>query len=219
MIELEKYESKRYSQGGEDGVIAEIFKRIGTTNKFCVDLGAYNGVESSNVAALLEDGWRGILIDGSAQSANPNTVIYNHFVTAENVNDLLTYHLCPDEFDFLSIDLDGNDYWVWKALEFKPRAMIIEYNGHIKSDVGSVIEYEANFKFKWTDYFGASLLGLSDLGRVKGYELVYCDKAGVNALFVRQDYKPLFKSYTVKQLWRPLAYGPYTKDKLEMMDT
>lgn len=194
MIELEKYESKRFSQGGEDGVIAEIFSRIGTTNKFCVDLGAYNGVESSNVAALLEDGWRGILIDGSAKSANPNIVIYNHFITAENVNALLTHHLCPDEFDLLSIDLDGNDYWVWKALEVKPRVVIIEYNGHIGPDVSSAIEYEADFKFQWTDYFGASLLALQNLGWIKGYSCVYCDKAGVNAFFVKTEYMDVFKS-------------------------
>lgn len=215
-VELDPYEEKFYSQGGEDGVINEIFNRIGTTNKFCVDLGAYNAVESSNVAHLIDQGWSGILIDGSAKSANPKVEVFNHFVTAENVNDLLRAHNCPQKFDFLSIDLDGNDFWVWQALEFEPRALIIEYNGHVPANVSSVIDYEPDFQFKWTDYFGASLLAFKELGAKKGYTLVYADRAGVNCLFVHNDFKNFFDEHTVEELWRPLFYGPYTPDEREM---
>lgn len=217
MNELEQYESKRFSQNGEDGVIAEIFKRIGTTNKFCVDLGAYNAVESSNVAALIEDGWEGILIDGSAISANPLIEVKNHFITAENVNDLLENYDCPTIFDFLSIDLDGNDYWVWKALTYRPRVLVIEYNGHFEAATSTTIQYDAKFEFKWTDYFGATLSALEKLGKQNGYRLVYADKSGCNAFFVLNAYSSKFENKSAEELWHPLFYGPYTKDEREMI--
>lgn len=217
-VELDKYARRGYSQNGEEGVIEEIFRRIGTSNKFCVDLGAYNAIQSSNVAALLDDGWDGILIDGSAKSENPRAIVHNHFITAENVNDILMQYNCPEEFDFLSIDLDGNDYWIWNALRFHPRVVCIEYNGHIPPDQSKVIEYEPNFISKNDDYFGASLAALSDLGNKKGYRLIYCDVAGVNAFFVEYYSMDKFDSYEIEEIWRPLFFGPYSKSNLEMMD-
>lgn len=216
-VELDQYAERIYSQNGEDGILREIFKRIGVINKFCVDLGAFNGIQSSNVAALLDEGWDGILIDGEAKGENPHEPVLNHFITAENVNELLDQYHCPEEFDLISIDINGNDYWVWKALKYKPRVVVIEYNGHISPDISSVIEYEPNFIYRNDDYFSASILAMSNLGNEKGYRLIYCDVNGVNAIFVKFQYMDKFDSYSINELWRPLSFGPYPKSKLEMM--
>jgi len=105
-------------------------------------------------------------------------------VTAENINDLLQKYEVPVSFDLLSIDLDGNDYWVWRAVRRRPRVVVIEYNAHIGPADSRVIAYDPAFRWAGTDYFGASLRALRDLGQQKGYALVYCESTGTNAFFV-----------------------------------
>lgn len=89
----------------------------------------------------------------------------------------------------LSIDIDGNDFWIWNAISwFKPRVVIIEYNAIFPPDIDWVIKYNPNFKYnKYTSFFGASLKALEKLGTKKGYTLVACESKGINAFFVRSD--------------------------------
>src|SRR4029077_3516250 len=96
----------------------------------------------------------------------------------------------------LSIDIDFNDFWVWQRITARPRVVVIEYNASIPSDESRAVVYDPNFVPTGSDYFGASLLALKELGRRKGYTLVYCERAGVNAFFVADnllgaDFKPL----------------------------
>lgn len=199
-------ERKVYSQNGEDGVIAAIFGLLGVTNRFFVEFGCEDATEC-NTRYLLENGWTGLLMDGNGVSRNPYATVHREYITAENINDLFRKYQVPESFDLLSIDIDGNDYWVWKAITSRPRVVVIEYNAQVPAEDRKVIPYEPNFRWTGTDYYGASLLALRELAEQKAYSLVYCERAGVNAFFVADECLPRnFVPCSVAQLYRPPNY-------------
>ncbi len=196
---LTRYENQVFSQNGEDGIISEIFKRIGTESKYFVEFGVGNGLENNTVCLLFKD-YTGCWIEANADHVQAITQkfgpvirkgqlkVRNELITAENIETLFRELKVPEEFDLLSIDIDGNDYWVWKAIEnYHPRVLVIEYNALFPPDINAVIRYNPHFSWGGTFYFGASLKALEILGAHKGYRLVGCDFKGVNAFFVRQD--------------------------------
>jgi len=191
---------KVYSQHDEDGIIEEIFRRIGETDRFFVEFGVGDGLENCTAYCLLK-GWNGVWIDGSAdcyQSVQRNMkflldskrlIAIYHFITAENVEHLFKQLEVPKEFDLLSIDIDRNDFWVWKALNsYRPRVVAIEYNASFKQTVSCVVPYNPSAIWDGTNYTGASLKALEKLGCENGYRLVGCNYTGVTAFFVREDY-------------------------------
>ena len=196
---LNRYEFKVFSQAGEDGIISEIFNRIGTTNKFFVEFGVGNGLEN-NSAYLLVKGWQGYWIEGSdrfCQSirqsfedliANQQLTLKNTFITAANIEDLFREGNVPTELDLLSIDIDGNDYWVWQAItNYRPRVVIVEYNAIYPPESSWVMQYNPSHQWKYKSHVGSSLKALEKLGHQQGYKLVGCSFSGVNAFFVRED--------------------------------
>lgn len=205
-----------YSQHDEDGILLYIFSLIATTNKRLVDIGC-SGVRDSNSANLITNhGWTGLLIDGDERAVRagrefyaecPDTrewppVLVSAFVTAENVNDLIRDHGFAGELDLLSIDLDGVDYWVWKAIDcVAPRVVVVEYQCILGPDRSLTVPYRPNFKHsdypanrRSRDYVGASLRAFSKLARERGYRLVGCNRYCFNAFFVRsglgEEYLP-----------------------------
>lgn len=181
---IERWE---YSQNGEDGIIHAIFAMIGETNRYGVEFGVEDGLQSNMRYLLKHRGWTGLLMDGSHDI--PQNFVHKEFITAENIEGLFKKYNVPEEFDLLSIDIDGNDYWVWKAIaHYRPRVVIAEYNAHIPADEAKTIPYKPDFAWDKTDYYGASLLALKSLGEEKGYTLVCTDKHGVNAFFIRNDF-------------------------------
>lgn len=204
--DLESRERRIFSQNGEDGVIAALFETIGTTNRYFVEIGVGDATEC-NTAALLERGWRGLMLDCQGICANPLAWVEKEFVTAENVNALLSKYGVPREFDLLSIDVDGNDFWIWAAIAARPRVVVIEYNSSVPPDECRAIVYDPYFDFQCTDYFGASLLAFQELGRRKGYTLVYCDRDGVNAFLVADEALPAdYQARPVRDIYRPPNY-------------
>ena len=196
---LNCFEYQVFSQNGEDGIIEEIFKRIGTTNKFFVEFGAANGLWNNTTHLLIKD-WQGLWIEGDEKCIaeikakfaslikEKKLIIKQDYVTPENVEDLFKVARVPQDFDLLSIDIDGNDYWVWQAIKtFKPRVVIIEYNSLYRPDTKWVMKYNPQHNWNQTCYAGASLKSLEVLAEQKGYKLVACDFLGVNAFFVRKD--------------------------------
>ena len=138
--DLNRHEYRVFSQNGEDGIIAEIFRRIGTTNRYFVEFGSSDGFEN-NTALLVRQGWSGLWIDGDHRAIlrarehfRPEVeakklTITETFITAENIEDLFRHDGVPEEFDLLSIDIDRNDYYVWeKIVHYRPRVVIVEYN-------------------------------------------------------------------------------------------
>ncbi len=202
-------ERREYSQNGEDGIIAAIFGMIGTTNRYYVEFGVEDGMESNTRYLWKKKGWTGLLMDGGNENLAIN--LHREFITAENIESLFATYGVPAELDLLSIDIDGNDYWVWKAItHYLPRVVIMEYNAHIPPEVSKTIPYNPSFCWDKTDYYGASLAALQKLGTEKGYTLVATDKNGVNAFFVRSD---LARGRFHPPAWPAIFHPPAFKGK------
>lgn len=188
---------KAFSQNDEDGLIAEIFARIGEGGRRFVEFGVQHGLEC-NTVYLLMTGWRGLWLEADAASvadirsrfrallAEGRLTLREEFVTAETVDTAISDR-DDGEIDLLSIDIDYNDYWVWKALQLRPRVVAIEYNATIRPPLALTVPYDPQRAWDGTSHFGASLSALVKLGREKGYSLVGCCFSGVNAFFVRDD--------------------------------
>ena len=199
---LAGHELKVFSQNGEDGVLAEIFARIGTESRWFVEFGIVAGLEGNSVLLADVHGWQGLFMEGSDELhaqlaykyAGSQKVITRHaLVTAENVDDLMDGAGVPESFDLLSIDVDGNDYWIWQAVSaHRPRVVVCEYNGSIDPTSPLTQPYAPDERWDGTEYFGASLAALTDLGRVKGYTLVHTDLTGTNGFFVVDEYADRF---------------------------
>lgn len=185
--DLRRFERRWFSQNGEDGILRIIFETIGVTNRFCVEFGVEDGRQCNTRYLLEKAGWSGLRMDGADHDLRFGPV-RKEFITAENICALFAKYAVPPEFDLLSIDIDGNDYWVWRAIEgYSPRVVVIEYNASLAPDQSRTIRYDPAFQWDGTSYFGASLRALAKLGRSKGYTLVGCESQGVNAFFVRDD--------------------------------
>lgn len=188
-INLEPYEMRFISQNGEDGILQKIFDLIGVTNKYYVEFGAGNGHFCSNTKYLREQyGWKGLLLEGSCKD-DERINLHKAFITAENICDLFEKYGVPQEFDLISIDIDRNDFYAWKALstKYRPRVVIIEFNQYFNFDQDKVIEYNPNATWDGGEYFGASILALFNLARVLGYSLIYQESCGANLFFMRDD--------------------------------
>ena len=190
---------KTYSQNDEDGIIQEIFRRIGSGDRRFVEFGVQTGFEC-NTAKLLVEGWSGLWMEANAPSASRirghfasflesgNLQLIEAIVTAENINTLLAGAGFAGSIDLLCIDIDFNDYWVWKAIDTaRPRVVAIEYNASLRPPLSLVVPYAPTYAWSGGNYFGASLEALVRLARAKGYRIVGCNFAGVNAFFVRED--------------------------------
>jgi uncharacterized protein YneR len=192
---------KILSQNEEDGLILTLFKLIGATNRRFVDIGC-GGTGGNSGFLAQECGWSGLMVDGDegniikikARYAGNGVKGLAAFVTKDNVNDLLKDEGYAGEIDLLSIDIDGNDYWIWDAVSVcSPRVVIMEYNWKFGPNSAVTIPYKADFHWRndaFKGYHGASLAALDKLGIKKGYRLIACDQAGVNAFFLRNDIKP-----------------------------
>jgi hypothetical protein len=196
---INRYERKWSSQNGEDGILHEIFRRIGATAPFFVEFGVEDGREC-NTAALVRAGWNGMMIEGDPQKFAALSVTYadapavrlvNAYVTAENIAGLFAANGVPTELDLLSIDIDGNDYWVWEALAaYRPRVVVIEYNATHPPPERWVMTYDPAHRWGDDTYYGAGLASLAALGARLGYALIGTEVRGVNAFFVREDVLP-----------------------------
>lgn len=171
---LRAYEARHYSQHDEDGVIARLFELVGTTNRYFVEFGVEDGLEC-NSRRLRQRGWSGIMMDRDHD--NPELALYRETVTAENVNRLFAKYGVPRSFDLLSIDIDGNDYWVWKAITqaFEPQVVVVEFNAAIPVEVSVAMPYEPEFRWRGEAGIGQSLRAVQKLGRERGYCLVYAN--------------------------------------------
>lgn len=193
---LGNFVTTTYSQNGEDGILAEIFRRIGTTNRKFVEFGIQNG-EQCCTRLLLEQGWTGVWLEGSQTWATSARVRFSRlgvdvrhaFLTRENIVEWFRRCDVPEAPDLVSIDIDGCDWWMWEAIgqHYRPRVVVVEYNASAGRCLDWTMPYAADHRFDDTVYFGASLKAFNRLGERFGYELVGCDPQGINAFFVRRE--------------------------------
>lgn len=168
-----------FSQCGETEILRKIFSIIGTKNKKALEFGAGDGYTISNVRGLMDkEKWKCTMWDIKPRSE----FVYQEKVTVENINKLCSAYSIPDDMDLISIDIDGNDYWVWKAMEIKPRVVIIEFNHNFIHGEKQTIIYDPDFIFDDTDYYGATYDAMKMLGEEKGYELIWNNL--LNMIFV-----------------------------------
>jgi hypothetical protein len=210
--ELNKHEYSVHSQFGEDGVLAWIFSKIEPKTKTLVEVGCGSGRQCNTAHMVLNLGWRGLLIDGSAQNVREareffkyllpwqlyaQTQIEQHFVTVENINEILLRHRTLASPDLLTIDIDGNDYWIWEAITaIDPQVVVVEYNSTYGKKEALVTPYQERFdayaQHPLGLYHGASLQALCVLAQKKGYAFIGCESNGANAFFVKQTQAHLF---------------------------
>lgn len=196
---LECFGEKGYSQNEEDGILLEIFRRIGIVHRTFIEVGTGNGLEN-NTTLLLKQGWHGAWFDGNAQHmkfvrdnfatelSQRRLTATTAMITRENISSLMSGAGFSGEIDLLSIDIDGNDYYVFEQLTgVSPRVVVIEYNAKFPPPLRWIIPYDPGFCWDGSDWFGASLETMNDLFRRKGYALVGCNVTGANAFFVRND--------------------------------
>ena len=193
---LEPYGNKIFSQGDEDGILQEIFSRIGVTQGTGLEIGVERGIECNSHLLLLQ-GWRIHWIEGSDFGAQcirekfgdvltSRQLTFSHtFVTLENLQESLME--VPTELDFLGIDVDGNDYYFLEAMNIKPKVICIEYNAKFPPGMSLVQKYNPSHTWCGSCYFGASLTALWKLAQKLGYTLVGTNIVGTNAFFVRND--------------------------------
>lgn len=198
---LERFGYKVYSQSDEDGILAEIFHRIGTTNRVFVEFGAEVGLEN-NSRLLLEQGWSGLWIEGNPdyadsirwtyrdQLASAQLKFTSSFVYPTNINQLISDAYISGEIDLLSIDIDSNDWFVWQAISvINPRVVCIEHNHGYPPPMEYVMPYKPDYYWDGTGpaIYGSSLSSNCKLGLEKGYTLVGCGLYSANGFFVRND--------------------------------
>lgn len=218
---LARYEYSWLSQNGEDGIIRYLFDEIGYESRWLVEFG-FGAVQCNALRLVLKEDFHGLLMDGSSE----NVSFFNYtakrfgidkakavqaFITRDNLEQLISGNGVPREIDFLSLDVDGNDYWFWESLDcISPRVVCIEYNAGLGPDLSWTVPYDDEFeryaKHPSGFFHGASLAALESLGRRKGYYLVGCDSTGTNAFFLRDDIQiDGVPALTAREAFRPHA--------------
>lgn len=197
-----------FSQFGDDGIIQYIINEVKPNNQFFVEFGVENYLESNTRYLLQNSNWSGLIMDGRKENIDfikKQDFYWRHeltaleaFITTANINSLLKD--IPKEIGLLHIDIDGNDYWIWKAIkETSADIVIMEYNSVFGPERSITIPYHPDFnrtEHHYSNlYAGASITALCDLADEKGYYFVGSNSAGNNAYFVKKkkigNLKPL----------------------------
>ena len=217
--DLRSAEFRVFSQWGEDGIIQRLLQLVPIAHKVFVEFGVQNYQESNSRFLLINNNWSGLVIDGSADNIayiKNDPIYWQHnlkaecaFITKDNINTILERSGMIGEIGLLSIDIDGNDYWIWKEISVvRPAIVVCEYNARFGSKRAITIPYQSDFVRENAHfsniYYGASLQALSRLGETKGYALAGCNSAGNNAFFVRQD----LLSGSIRKLTAEEAFVP-----------
>ncbi|QCR22172.1 FkbM family methyltransferase [Pontibacter sp. SGAir0037] len=220
-----------HSEFEEDGILLYIFSLIGTTNKRVVEICAGDGTQCMAANLILNHGWYGLLFDGDKGSVERGNTFFakhqstfaypprfvNAWLTKDNINELIAENGFFGEIDLLSLDIDGNDYYIMEAIDVvKPRVIICETHNIIPSDLSLTIPYKEDFYYRdgnqHVEFRSVSLLAMKKLLAKKGYRLVGGHRYGFNAVFilngVGEDYFPEVSIESVHD-------NPYTKHRVE----
>jgi hypothetical protein len=202
LVTLRDAEFKAFSQFGEDGITQYLVQRVPIENQVFVEFGVEDYTESNTRFLLVNDNWRGLIMDGGEEHAaflrrtgmdwRYDIDAKTAFVDRDNINGLIASAGIEGDIGLLSVDIDGNDYWVLEAIDIvSPRILVAEYNSSFGPEAAVTVPYDPSFErgaAHWSHlYWGASLAALDLLARRKGYALVGGNSAGNNAFWVRED--------------------------------
>ena len=209
-------EFKVFSQWGEDGIIQWIISKLPSPKPIFIEFGVEDYLESNTRFLLLNNNWKGMILDGSKtkmECVKSKNFYWRHdlqaisvFVDKDNIEQIFEANGFVGEIGVLSIDIDGNDYWVWEAVSVvEPQIVICEYNSIFGADKAVTVPYNENFQRTEAHYsnlyYGASLPALEILGKRKGYSLIGSNSAGNNAFFVKDEYSSFFDIKTSKSAY------------------
>lgn len=217
-------EFRVFSQWGEDGIIQYLVARVPMQRRVFVEFGVENYTESNTRFLLTNNQWSGLVIDGSAENIDyirrdpiywaTNLKAEHSFITKDNINELLSRNGIAGDIGLLSVDIDGNDYWVWQAIDtISPRLVACEYNSHFGATAEVTTPYDAAFARGTAHfskiYYGASIAALCALAARKGYSLVASNSAGNNIFFVRNDLLGSLPVLSPEQAYRHAQFREY----------
>lgn len=219
-VEFSRADATWFSQNGEDGIIQFLLAQMESPTMRCVEIGAGEGIENNTTNLVVHHGYRGLMVDpswalehvGSAFFAKVHTtrerppVLLRDFAEPSNVDDLVTQAGFDGEVDVLSIDVDGNDYWLFEALTVvQPRIVILELNLQLGPDACVAMPYTPGYAY-WdqsiSGRLGASVRAYDALARRKGLVFVGCDRAKVNGFWVQRGLiETVANGVGVEQVW------------------
>jgi len=228
---INDYEFKVFSQNGEDGIIQYILSKIKGTEKTFIEFGVQNYLESNTRFLLQSYGWCGLVIDANEKNIR---YIKNRFekkyrltatcafITKDNINNLITNHGFKGEVGILSIDIDGNDFSIWEAINcFNPKIVICEYNSLFGPTAEVSIPYNEKFIREQAHhsylYYGASISALAKLGEQKGFSLVGSNLAGNNLFFVQNEFASNFEVLSPIEAYKKQMFCEARNQKGEMI--
>ncbi len=195
-IDINEFEARVRSRNGEDGIVKEILFRIGAVERYAVEVGFGDGGASTSAHLVLDYDWRGLIVDGDPQCVEAAralvrgrpVAVHHEAVTSENIARIFASYQVPLSPDLVAIAIDGNDYWVWKALVgYRPRVVVVDYNAAYQPPQRWVMKYDPLHIWRGDTHRGASLASIALLGRELGYALIGTDCSGARAFFVRRD--------------------------------
>ncbi len=228
---LQEAEFKVFSQWGDDGIIQYLIHQVEIQNPFFIEFGVENYTEANTRFLLMHNNWSGLVMDGSAENIDyikKDEISWRHdlnakaaFITTENINQLLREENISGSIGLLHIDIDGNDYWVWKNITaVDADIVIVEYNSVFGKERAITIPYQADFmrnKSHYSNlYYGSSLTSLCDLAEEKGYAFVGCNSAGNNAYFVKKTKLGKLKALSVEQGYVEAKFREARNEKGEL---
>jgi hypothetical protein len=194
---------KTFSQYEEDGLLLYLIAQLENPVKTFLEFGSDDGINSNSANLHFHHNWTGLFIDGNERAISRGRYFYKKWgnpaveaprfvhslITRENINALIKQGGLSGEIGVLSIDIDGNDYWVWEAIQvINPQLVIIEtHNEFGLHDI--VVPYDPTYFYpgKHPDYHGASPIAMTKLANHLGYRLVACNELGFNFIFLRND--------------------------------
>jgi len=199
---ISSYEFSIFSQWGDDGIIDYLINNLDIKNKSFIEFGVQDYTECNTKFLLMNKNWKGLIIDEAENLINKikNSDIYwrfdltaiKSFITKNNINNIFKENNFVGHVGLLSIDIDGNDYWIWDSINcVDPEIVIIEYNSRLGFEKAITIPYREDFERKRAHYsniyYGASLKALINLGKKKNYIFIGCNSAGNNAYFIKSN--------------------------------
>lgn len=226
---LDTYEFRVFSQFGEDGILQHLISEadIQPKERIFVEFGVQDYQESNTRFLVQGCNWGGLIIDGSEEwmaSVRNSPLCWRYnlqalaaWIDRDNINDLITSSGISGEIGILSIDIDGNDYWVWESIHcINPIIVVCEWNSIFGRHHAVSVPYNPSFSRTNShyshQYYGASISALATLGQSKGYELIGSNQAGNNLFFVRKDRLGRMLSSTAAEAWVTAAFSD-TRDE------